>query len=413
MSMIRTLALVPCLAVVVPLDAHANSKVAEAEAEHIRLSEEMTRLAKRGIWHGVDRAYRQIGDLRKGVLYTFDDHYLGAQASRERGQVTNVYRRLLLARELKADPDVSNWIDDLMRQYGSVELIIPERYKGEANLAVAMMPLQPDQRSTIGMAQERVGESKSYSGLLPGGEYTFGPHTFKVTPGGDTIVLTLDKKGAAKVSTRAKGEKQPFRFTYMGPRATIGAGWTQGTEPSAGGPGGFSGAGARVMAGWEMGIGASLGVLVQLGYQGLTGSPGDADGTLEEMGQFNLRKDQLHLGVGWLAMTTNLGSLWVAAGPMYGLGSGAVTGVSQECLDAPASCEGFEQNGVDTLRYSRLDGSVRAGGGAMSLGVSMMEVGRLSGALSLHGGALTDSDRWFPFGSLGFTVGPAGQEDDG
>ncbi len=98
---------------------------------------------------------------------------------------------------------------------------------------------------------------------------------------------------------------------------------------------------------------------------------------------------------------------------MYGVGSGAVTGVSQECLDAPASCDGFEQNGVDTLRYSRLDGSVRAGGGAMSLGFSVMEIGRLSGALSLHGGALTDSDRWFPFGSLGFTVGPAGQEDDG
>jgi hypothetical protein len=413
MSVYRTLAVVPCAVLMAPMDAQAISK-AEAAGEHIRLSEEMTRLAKRGHWRGVDRSYRQIAPLlRKGVIYSFDDHYMGAQAARELGNVTLVYRRLVLAKGVKDDTDVSNWLADLMGQYGEVELIIPDRYKGEANLAVAMMPLQPDQRSTIGMAQQRVTEGRSYDGLLPGGEYTFGPHTFSVEPGGDTIVLNLDKKGGGEVSKRAKGEKEPFRFTYMGPRVDVGAGWTQATDSSGSGPGGFGGVGGRAMVGWEMGIGGPMGAMVQVGYQGLTGSPSDEGGTLEAVGQFNLRQDQLHMGMGWLAATANFGSIWTAFGPLYGFGTGAVTGVSQSCIDAPNSCSDIGGNSSTTLRYSRLEGSVRAGGVALTTGVSVMEFGRLRGAISLHGGALTDNNRWFPFGTLGLTVGPAGQEDDG
>jgi hypothetical protein len=302
-----------------------------------------------------------------------------------------------------------------MRQYGEVELIIPERYKGEANLAVSVMPLQPDQRSTIGMAQQRIRDGLIYDGLLPGGEYTFGPHTFNVVAGGDTIVLNLDKRGGGKVTKRSKGEKEPFRFTYMGPRVELGAGWTQGADSGAGGvPGAFGGAGGRFVAGWEMGVGSSLGVLTQVGYQGLTGRPGDETGSLEEVARFDLQRDQMHLGVGWLAVTTNVGPLWLATGPMYGFGKGAVTGVSQDCIDGASTpqCTEMAGAGTQTLRYSRLDGTVRAGGGALTAAYSVMELGRLRGAVSLHGGALTDMERWYSFGSLGFTVGPMGQEGD-
>ncbi len=411
MSICRIVALLLCVAL--SWDAHAISK-AEAEAEHVRLSEEMTRLAKRSAWRGVDRTYRSLSPLvKKGVQLSFEDHYLGAQAAREMGNVTLVYRRLLLAKSVKPEPDVTNWLADILAQYGEVELIIPDRFKGEANLAVAMMPLQPDQRSTIGRAQQRVTEGRSYDGLLPSGEYTFGPHTFTVVPGGDTIVLNLDKKGRGEVRTRLKGEKEPFRFTYMGPRATLGAGWTHATDAADAGPGSFGGAGGLAMAGWEMGVGGLFGALVQVGYQGLSGSPNDAGGTLEEKGQFDLRSDQLHLGTGWVALTANIGPLWLAGGPMYGLGSGSVTGVSQDCIDNPTACASLAGNTKDTLRYSRLEGSIRAGGAAMGAGVQVMEFGRLSGAVSLQAGALSDTTRWFPFGSIGVTVGPIGPEDEG
>lgn len=411
MSICRIVALLLCMAL--SGEALAISK-AEAEAERVRLSEEMNRLAKRSAWRGVDRTYRSLAPLvKKGVQLTFEDHYLGAQAAREMGNVTLVYRRLLLARGVRVDSDVTNWLADILRQYGEVELIIPERFKGQANLAVAMMPLQPDQRSTIGRAQQRVTEGRSYDGLLPSGEYTFGPHTFTVVAGGDTIVLNLDKKGRGEVRTRLKGEKEPFRFTYMGPRATIGAGWTQATDAAGDGPGGFGGAGGLAMAGWEMGVGGPFGALLQVGYQGLSGSPGDASGALEEKGQFDLRSDQMHLGTGWLALTAHVGPVWVAGGPMYGMGSGAVTGVSQDCIDNPAACAGLAGNTKDTLRYSRLEGTIRAGGAAMGAGFQVMEFGRLSGAVSLHTGALSDTTRWFPFGSIGVTVGPVGPEDEG
>jgi len=412
---IGTLVVSALFAMVAPNDAVAMSK-SEARAEHVRLAEEMARLAKRGAWRGVDRAYQAMQTLeRKDVFPTYDDHFLAAQAARELGNVTQVYRRLLKARDTESKPDVENWIGDIMRQYGEVELIIPERYKADANLAVAVMPLQPDQRSTIGRAQQRVTEGRSYNGLLPAGEYTFGPHEFKVLPGGSTIVLNLDKKGGGEISTRAAGEKEPFRFTYMGPRADLGLGWTQAGDSEGGAePGGFGGIGGRLSAGWEMGVGGPFGVLVQAGYQGLAGSPSDENGPLEELAQFEIESDQMHMGFTALMGTAHFGPIWTAVGLMYGVGTGQVTGVTEFCIEKPndPACKAVE-GAERTLRYSRMKGQVRAGGAALSVAYSVMGFGKYEGAVTLNGGALSDTSRLYPFGSLGFTVGPAGQEDDG
>ena len=112
--------------------------------------------------------------------------------------------------------------------------------------------------------------------------------------------------------------------------------------------------------------------------------------------------------------TANFGPIWAAVGVMYGIGTGKVTGVSELCIDKPndpacAAVEGSE----DTLRYSRMKGQLRAGGGALSAAYTVMSFGRYDGAVTLNAGALSDTSRLYPFGSLGFTVGPAGQEDDG
>ena len=92
-----------------PGEAMAMSK-AEAKAEQVRLSEDMRRLAKRAHWRGVDRSYRSMEALtRKDVVLGYDDHFLGAQAARELGNVTLVYRRLVKAKAVNATPDVTNW----------------------------------------------------------------------------------------------------------------------------------------------------------------------------------------------------------------------------------------------------------------------------------------------------------------
>ena len=394
-------------------EAQALSK-AEAKAEQVRLSEDMRRLAKRGHWRGVDRSYRSMLDLqRKAVVLTFDQHFLGAQAARELGNVTLVYRRLLLAKSVDAKAEATNWIADILRQYGEVELIIPERYKGQANLAVAVMPLQPDQRSTIGMAQQRVTEGKSYDGLLPAGEYTFGPHKFTVTPGGDTIVLEVSKSGAGTVSKRKAGEKEPFRFTYMGPRADVGLGWTQATDSGAGNaPGGFGGLGARGSLGFEAGVGGPFAVLIDIGYQGLSGSPSDGQGELGQVDGFELQSDEMDLFFVWLAGAMDFGPVDLAVGPMYGFGSGAVTGVGENCIDnsSAAGCNGTVD--TQTLRHSRLEGTINAAGVAAAVTYDVLEFGKFTGSISVNTGAMSDGASWYPFGTLGFSVGPKGQEDE-
>ena len=67
------------LAAMMPADAWAISK-AEAQAEHVRLADEMSKLAKRGAWRGVDRSYRAMLELqRKDVVLQYADHFLAAQ----------------------------------------------------------------------------------------------------------------------------------------------------------------------------------------------------------------------------------------------------------------------------------------------------------------------------------------------
>jgi hypothetical protein len=132
------------------------------------------------------------------------------------------------------------------------------------------------------------------------------------------------------------------------------------------------------------------------------------------LARFDIETDQLHMGFGALMGTARFGPVWTALGLMYGVGNGQVTGVSQTCIDDSDSDECDDISGSEsTLRYSRMTGRVSAAGGAFSAAFGVVEFGKFEGAVTLNAGALSDTDRLYPFGSLGFTVGPAGQEDDG
>jgi hypothetical protein len=395
--------------------AWAGAKEA-AQGEHVRLSEEMGRLAGRGAWRGVDRAYRSMEPLvKKGVALTYDNHYQGAQASRELGSINNVFRRLLRAQALESTQDVENWLGDINANYGLVELVVPDRFKNEIKLSVAQMPLFPDQRTTIGQAQTQLAEERrTYTGLLPVGDYTFVDKTFKVVPGGETIRIELNTKGT-RVSRREAGEKAPFRTTYFGPRADLGFAWTSATDAAKGGaqPGGFGGPGGRLGAGVEVGVGGQWGVLAQLGYHNLFGPPKDGTGRLEEKDEYAIKADSMHIGFGWLAATVRLGDVWLAAGPLYALGSGGVTGVNDLCRgqSQDSACSSVGTANSETLRYQRLQGKIRAGGGAISGSYTVVEFGRsMVGGVTLAMGTQSDMSRMYPWGTLSFTVAPQGPE---
>ena len=153
-----------------------------------------------------------------------------------------------------------------------------------------------------------------------------------------------------------------------------------------------------------------LSVLVDVGYQGLSGAPSDASGTLDDLAQYDVRKDEMQLFFAWLAGQLDVGPVDLAVGPMLGVGSASVTGVGQPHRQP---VDGRMQRGqrADAC-HSRLDGSVSAFGIAAAVAYDVVEFGKFAGAISLNGGALSDADRWYPFGTLGFTVGPVGQEDE-
>lgn len=385
----------------------------DAQGEHVRLSEEMGRLAGRTAWRGVDRAYRAIELLeRKGLVLSYENHYQGAQAARELGSINNVYRRLLRAGSIEKTQDVENWLADINANYGLVELVVPDRFKSEIVLSVAQMPLFPDQRTTIGQAQTQLADVRaSYNGLLPIGGYTFVDKTFTVVAGGETIRIELGSKGT-KVSRRQAGEKAPFRFTYAGAYGDLGLAWTGASDASKGGaqPGGFGGPGARMSGGLELGLGGSWGILTALGYHNLFGPPKDDTGRLEDLDEYALQGDSMHMGFGWLAATLRLGDFWLAAGPLYAMGKGGVTGVNDLCRDKPtgASCSAVDSADSETLRYQRLQGSIRAGGAAASASYAVVEFGRMMGGVTLSGGAQSDMTRTYPWATLSFTVTPQG-----
>jgi hypothetical protein len=394
------------------------ARQSEAEAEHTRLSEEMNKHARKARWHGVERAYVGMLPLtKKGVLLTYRDHYQGAQSARELGNINQVYGRLHAASAQQDTEDVKNWLADINANYGKVELVIPRKWKEKVGLNIDEMPLFPDQRSTIGLAQDRVKQGKSYVGLLPVGDYNFAEKTFTIVPGGDTIRVELGRKQGTEMTRRSSGEKAPFRFTYIGPRADIGLAWTQAADASGGGaqPGDFSGPGARIGGGIELGVGGGWAVIGQVGYQNLFGSPGDADGALEDGDGFTVRLDTMHMAYGWLAGALRIDDLWLAVGPTYAIGAGGVTGVNELCVDKPSSakCEPVGDVSGEILRQSRMTGTIRAGGAALGASYAMWTVGPLEAALSLNAGAQSDLSRWYPWATMSVTFAPPGPEDGG
>lgn len=149
------------------------------EAEHQRLSDEIEKLAKRQVWTGVERKYRDLERL--GTEPTFEDLVYGATAARELGDVKRSYERLKLAVRLQGTKEIVDWLWDIDNNYGSVELLtVPSR---SAELTMAELPFDPNQRKAVEAAQESARQDGIFVGMLPKGDYVFATQRFTVEPG--------------------------------------------------------------------------------------------------------------------------------------------------------------------------------------------------------------------------------------
>jgi hypothetical protein len=370
------------------------------DAEHIRLTEEMRRLSKRNAWKGVEAAFVELETLRdkRDVALDYEDYWLGAQSARAMGDINAVYSRLKLAAKVEGSREVIEWLSDLDANYGQVDL--ESKKKEPVTLEPAAMPFAPDQRAAIEAAQAQISEEGEYEGLLPTGQYSFGPEALQVQAGGELIELVL---------VDLKEEREPFEMTYIGPRATIGPAFTSAGEPSAVSwdadafqPHGFSGAGARLGIGLEAGLGEKLGVLAEVGYHGGFGGAPSADDASTSVGvPYELEGRKLNTGYGWAAAELRLGKLWLNAGPIWSVGSAYTSDIPSADENAP--CE----NCVVAAR-----GTIMAAGGAGGLAYALTDIGNLSGALSLLAGAQSDGSRLYTWGQLGFTLAPASPKSE-
>jgi hypothetical protein len=148
-------------------------------AEHDRIADEMSKLAQRQIWPGVERKYQEL--LKLGTALNLQDHIHGAMAAREAGDVLAAYDRLKEAVKIKATREVVDWLWDIDNNYGLVELVsVPAR---SAALDAGELPFDPNHRRAVEAAIEVARKDGVFIGMLPRGEYTFAGQKFSVTPG--------------------------------------------------------------------------------------------------------------------------------------------------------------------------------------------------------------------------------------
>jgi hypothetical protein len=156
-----------------------------------QLREELHALAGRQHWGGMTRKWDELQEL--GAEFSLDELILGAQIERHNGYVAEAYSLLREAARRGAGRDVIDLLWEIDSGYGRVMLTTePSR---PAQLNAAVMPIVPDQRVAVELAQSIVGAGAVFEGMLPSGSYTFASHSFHVSPGPRTVRITVAPLG--------------------------------------------------------------------------------------------------------------------------------------------------------------------------------------------------------------------------
>jgi hypothetical protein len=382
-------------------------------AEHIRVSEEMRKLAGRNAWTAVEAQYRRLEELeKKGEVLDAKEHLLGAQSARALGDITSARARYARAQSTAPSQEASDSLAEIDANYGRIEVTFEPKWAGDRALVAAEPPFAPDQRAALAFAVAKVAAGEDYVGLLPAGSYSVAGKSVSVVVGQGSVA-------SLRVERDPNAPKEPMKLAYVGPRASVGVSFTSAGGLSEAGAsadaglqaGAFGGSGARVGAGLEVGLSDTFGLIAEVGYHNLFGAPATGGERLAATDQYTVAGNNLHMGYGWLAASARFGGLWLAAGPIWGAGTGSVTGVDGYCA-TPGNCEDVTLT-EETARYQRLTGSITAGGAAASVGYKLVDLGNLAGAITLEGGAQTDSYRLYPWGQLAFTIAPSGSREEG
>lgn len=165
-----------------------------SQAEYVRLSAELQKLAVREAWAGVEATYSMLLETDQDLR--FRDHFTGAQAASMLGDVTSARERLMKANTLGESRDAIEWLWTIDSTYTPVQLTAEEGVE----LRPLAMPFNPHEAKAVHFAMDQISESGDYTGLLPPGTYVLGTTHFEVARGGDKV----EAHGAAPVVDKKK-----------------------------------------------------------------------------------------------------------------------------------------------------------------------------------------------------------------
>jgi hypothetical protein len=192
----------------------ATSPATQA-AEAKRLTEEITTLAQRNAWAGVEKSYKKLEDMGdhafdlipKGLATAAAIHGWGAQAAGAVGNMKLRQTRLLLAKKSMEDTgvridddrfkEIIGSLDEIEKAYGAVTVAprsVPtskrelKRLQGRGpKLTRVAQPgeqlFMPGLLKSIEFAAKAIRDTGSFDGLLPAGSYTVAGQSFTVNAG--------------------------------------------------------------------------------------------------------------------------------------------------------------------------------------------------------------------------------------
>jgi len=395
--------------VVVMVAASPAWAATATEAEYIRLSEEMRKLASRNAWRGVEAKYLQMLELeKKGIQVGAEDHLLAVQAARQLGSVYDVYVRLQAANAIAPSPELQGQITNIDANYGLVKLDVDDKFKGEFPFKPERMPMDPAKRKAIETAQKLVAEQRKFIGMLPNGRYTLGPRTFDITKEGTErveVYLGPVKRGKEPKAGDAVAvrERQGLRID-MGPHYTVFGPTELTTEAGRDGVGGgatyqskaASSIGGRAGLGYEFFLTKGWSLAVQGGWQGSWAQKSDANTDAlagNVVGENSLGLQSFY---GWVAPTWYYDDLAITAGPTFSFAR--VATVSKTESDAEVA--------------QPLQATLTTGGAAVSVFYGLFDTPGLSnsrtGFSAAAGVFASKSMMTFPWAQVALTIAPEG-----
>jgi len=375
---------------IAPMAANAGS---EAEAEAVRLDEDLRKLAGRNAWDGVDGIYARLRSLESdGVTLSAVQHELGAEAALQLGRIREARGRFGLARNASADSvekqRLQGVIMDIDDRFGSVVLTAAGKARRDASVRMSGAVFALDARAAISYANGEIQLSGSFDGLLPVGEYSFSAATFVVTSDGGVVRAEAtvagapsraakDTKPSAEAKSRQKSEpraqkpprekppreKSPSTRSGARPSAYVGLGagsasWMSKSEgigyyvPSG------TGLSARVNGGMQVPVGA-VSMIGELGWDGLFGSGG-------EKAAANLGTVGAGLGVGSTVHGRVLGQIGVGRASVIGVDPGPACRTEEWAMDVgdgPTRCEESAHWASSGIDYALVSPGLIVGGG--------------------------------------------------